>query len=62
MTRESLNSILTSLKGVSYSDWKKLSMCINQHYENEARNQANKILLTDLNAVVEEFKHYSSTI
>lgn len=62
MTKQKLDYILTSLKGISYSEWKKLSMCINQYYENEACNQASQILLTDLDSVVKEYKHYSSTI
>lgn len=60
MTREQLTTILNALKGLSYLDWNRLSMVIESYYQKEAHRQNNRILLEDLDYVVDGYCGYSS--
>jgi len=62
MDIKKLNKILEALRGVTYAKWNKLSMCIDEYFKAEASKRNKMIQLTDLNNIVEKYKHYSSTI
>ena len=62
MTKEQLKKIMDAMQGITYLDWEKLSLCISTVFNAEISKQANETRLTDSERVIEEYKHYSSTI
>ena len=62
MTQEQLKKIMDAMQGITYLDWEKLSLCISSIFNAEISKQANGTRLTDSERVIEEYKHYSSTI
>lgn len=62
MTKEQLKKIMDAMQGITYLDWEKLSLCISTIFKAEISKQANGTRLTDSERVIEEYKHYSSTI
>lgn len=62
MTREKLDKILESMKGISYFDWQKLKMSIDSQFKVEIGQKERELSLTDTEIVVREMKHYSTTI
>ena len=62
MTKEQLKKIMDAMQGITYLDREKLSLCISTVFNAEISKQANGMRLTDSERVIEEYKHYSSTI
>lgn len=62
VNEQKLNTILEAMKGITYLEWKKLKHSIDNYFQIESSKQNNEIPLTGANIIIEEFKHYSSTI
>lgn len=62
MEKKKLDAILDAMQGITYSEWKKLRICIDKYFQYEAGKQNNEIPLTNTEMITEEYKHYSSTI
>lgn len=62
MDKQKLDSILNELEGITQLDWQKLKIYVDTYFRKKSSQLNNKIQLADKNYVVEEFKHYSSTI
>lgn len=59
VNEEKLRAILKEMEGITYLEWKKLKMCIDDYYVAEVKKETNKIKLTDGGSIVKEYKSYS---
>lgn len=62
MEEKKILKILETMEGITYLEWMKLRMCIDNYYQSESSKQNNKIPLTGSDLIVKEYKYYSSTI
>ena len=62
MDKQKLNTILEAMQGITYLEWEKLRTSIDGYFRKESSKQNNKIQLTGTEDIIEEYKHYSSTI
>lgn len=62
MELERLEEIVNAVQGMTYLDWQKLKASIDAYYRAETSKQNNKIVLAGISSVIDEYKHYSSTI
>ena len=56
MNEKKLTNILDDMDGITYLEWQKLEMCINNYFRVESRKQSNDIQLTGNRAIIERYK------
>ncbi len=55
MTKEQLKKIMDAMQGITYHDWEALSFCINEAYQEAARQQSKAITLPDTRDIIAEY-------
>lgn len=55
MDSKKMRLILETMKGITYSDWKKLKHCIDTRFNADTSAAANKVLLADVNTIVGDY-------
>ena len=62
MDAKKIEDVLKSLEGISYSDWVKIKMGIDEYYRVESAKKLNKMQLADSITIMPLIKRYCSTI
>ena len=55
MTEEKKRLILEAMQGITYSEWKKIRHCIDMRFNADINAVANKVLLADVNTIIEDY-------
>ena len=53
---EKVKTIFKALEGVSYTDWKKIEMTVNERFEMETAKQRNKIILGSTDELMNSYR------
>lgn len=62
MDKEKIEDVLKALEGISYLEWTKIKMGIEEYYRVESAKKANEIQIADPNTIMPFIKSYCSTI
>lgn len=62
MTEQKLTEILLALQGINLDEWKKLSLSIDNYFNDKVKKQKCNILFTDFERVALEYQHYCPAI
>ncbi len=56
MTEKKVKSILEAMEGITYLEWKKLRLCIDNRFNADTNEAANRVPLADVEKIVEDYK------
>ena len=62
MDKKKIEDVLKALEGISYLEWVKIKMGIDEYYRVESAKKTNEIQIADPNTIMPFIKSYCSTI